>query len=142
MGEPLHFVPCRLDGQMLLRPIGQRSLAVQRRPAVVDPRQHVAESDDIGEGCFSPANELSPASSVVPDDPTATATSVPRLRYMRCRWHRRFRLGWRQLAKVGLSNQRDIGKTDPSEPANRFYCDILCLQPVDSHNADQHGDRQ
>lgn len=121
---------------------------------------------------------------------------------MRCRWHRRFRLGWwrhnllvcgplglykrdgivdikpaqlpgeprprltprrhrgtrlrsrrssagraaggHQLAKVGalLSNQRDIGKTDPSEPANRFYCDILCLQPVDGHNADQHGDRQ
>ena len=29
---------------------------------------------------FIPANELSPASSVVPDDRTATATSVPRLR--------------------------------------------------------------
>ena len=30
---------------------------------------------------FIPANELSPASSVVPEDRTATATSSPSLRY-------------------------------------------------------------
>ena len=44
----------RLLGQMLLGPIGQHPLAVQRRPAVLDPRQHIGESDDIGEARIHP----------------------------------------------------------------------------------------
>jgi hypothetical protein len=44
----------RLLGQLLLGPIGQHPLAVQRRPAVFDAPQHVGESDDIGEAGIHP----------------------------------------------------------------------------------------
>ena len=42
------------SAQMLLGPIGQHPLAIQRRPAIIDPRQHVGEPDDIGETRIHP----------------------------------------------------------------------------------------